>query len=688
MKPRSNSKNYKTQNLTKNEMISFNLTEPNFTENKKIIRRQNQQSGNNRKSNFILPNGKQINVSTLNINEEETSSKFSSKHSVVTIDKRIQKDQHMFHNYQNNNKQREEKTKTLKLRVTPSTERILIIKEQNKSKLVDRQLQEKKNKIEVENLIREQTKLKKNLEMTKDQMELNLISKKILIINQRINKLMNEIKLRSKEENQVEIENENENAKGSKKDNLIFKENLSIIRKNEKSKTSSLKLITDLERLKNPIYVKNKKSNMNDENTTLNVKKYSSKSNKYSLKKFPIKNTKTLLIEDDLLPEVDYFPTDINLEEREKYKKTIEDSLKIEELLLQTKLLEQKKKFSKNQKVNYANAVKYPNFFFLRQDKREEDKNSYIPSTNISSSFNLFMKSYRPEGFRTRQKKKNSEKSNVFNNYINSFSTEPLAIPNTKRNVQDIIEENDENNLLLNNKQIIEVIRKKKVKPRTAFLTSIKNKERSNSNVSQRLRPNSASMILSSNASKTFSLHSEIKNLKKIYAQVINDHKIIRNGVTSHYKLKKRKYKASDYDNLLKLWEMNQLKDNIKKIKNRRDHEQKKKDNLKTFTGSNRKFLYDVYLQMDYENRILNKLNGCESNPDEEKIRQLKMHKEFKRIARETMYLKKEKIEDQDKELKKQFEHHYSNLDQLQWLIKKEKVFKNIKPRFLNRVTD
>jgi len=95
--------------------------------------------------------------------------------------------------------------------------------------------------------------------------------------------------------------------------------------------------------------------------------------------------------------------------------------------------------------------------------------------------------------------------------------------------------------------------------------------------------------------------------------------------------------------------------------------------------------LHSIYKKIFTEDRLLNKNGSTSPSRAEKNEAMMKMKKEFRKVARETIHLRGENIDDdKDEEIKNIFNHNYSNMDNMEWLIKKGRLLKNSQPKMLN----
>lgn len=118
--------------------------------------------------------------------------------------------------------------------------------------------------------------------------------------------------------------------------------------------------------------------------------------------------------------------------------------------------------------------------------------------------------------------------------------------------------------------------------------------------------------------------------------------------------------------------------------KDGRNEEERDIEVLEKINGAAKDLYRDVKKKIHYENRILNKDPMADYNPYNNKIKTMKMNREFKKIAIETMFLVKNPIDEgNDDNIKKDMIDEYTNVDNLKWQIRKNYILKKNKPKHI-----
>jgi hypothetical protein len=506
-----------------------------------------------------------------------------------------------------------------------------ILEEKKEVKRV-KNLEEKKEKDELEELKIQMGGLRKTLENTKDTKALAMISKKVLRINGRISVIMKRQKIRDDLENKLQPteedlneDKESDSDSDSKSEKTTSEEpepefhpELIFTRANYR-RSKSLK-VSDLKRFKESLNMSSRKKLK----TSKSLAKIMN-SQKFNIKDFDVKN----------------------LDLDKKIHKN-ENKHKVAQILLEYQLMQHRDRIANKKTTNVGYKNSLPNFHFIRP---AAEKSLYTPATNINKESTLHKKSYRPDGFRNEFKK---------NVDLKKIKPNVMPIINAKRNTIDD---------LLNDYEIDKEKKKNRLSLRgnsPTFLTL------------QMGRENSKKEKDKNNYLQHPMRENLLNRFKSIFTQMLHDSKTIKNNIYDIFINKKRVYKEEDFKNLLDLFNKDPKNKNTTSGNvNSTNNKDKAKDKdahsmLRKLRPSVRQIFNEAYKKMDFEDRILNRVNADNIMKDEKKAANLKLKREMKKIAWETMFMMGITIDDgKDTEIKEIFKAEYSNIDYLEWQVKK-----------------
>jgi hypothetical protein len=524
-------------------------------------------------------------------------------------------------------------TSNLLLNQSTVKNNIKAILEEKKNRKLERKIEEKKEYQELNDLKSKRDILRKQYERTKDGKSMAMISKKIMHINERISKIIKKQKQREVTEMR-EYHNEEEEDNFTRKSNLLVDVNdKSIVLESEDSFDKFLKQSSTFKPTTDKGFYKYSKEN-------LLTQENGEQENQM------IYNTAKIIEPKFISPAIDQ---NFFIKKQKAYlkmQKKHNDNSKVNEIMNEYKLLEHKDRVEKDD-----NTRKYEDFHFLRN---VDENNLFIPSTNFSQEKTLLKKSYKPSGFR---KEYNEHKNRRQRNYstINSKSLDDI-IDNYLFDHELIKSKNNDNDTEI-----------KKFVPKSAFLTASSDKTQPKPRIQS---------AMDSNVAEKF---------KNLFSNLIKDSKTIKNEIFGQFINSKRKFLDDDYDNLLLLFEKKEKKETYKprvKIKTR---EEERIHLLNKVKGPVREILNEAFKKIMYEDRILNKRDPSQITKEEMTLAMHKMKKDFRKIALETMFLTGNHLDNgKDEEIKEIFKHHYANIDNMEWQIKKRKILRNTLPKFFN----
>lgn len=576
---------------------------------------------------------------------------------------------------------REKELNTLKKQTTVDRN-INAIMEARKAKRIDDNIEEKKEHQELEELKFERTRLRKTMQNTRDAKALALISKKVIRTNDRIKKLMKNMKKREDDEHKIHIEteeNEEEDEVNKSKISHVNRQKCFSLLEDKEGEDEEHSAI-NISVLDGNLDTNNYNNIHTDPGSGINsYKNYEKKSVRFEKFSYPGLSTNIQTQSGSSKKSFAFKKSSKSVIPQQNLETLIENNYKVSQLLFEYKIMQQKQKIDGNRFSNLINT--YPNFYFLRKNNK---KKLYEPCTKISNGVNLFNKSYRPVGFR-QEKNKNSEKGKKSYKYYHSH----------KKSLEDMIEDYAEENSF----------------DRKVFNTQVTNhidlgeniiipeeKAKSNRNSLRKLKsasffpskqPREPSACFSSvlNTNKTTQRIDEqaVRKFRETFTAMLKDSQLISKHITQHFRNNKRDFKESDYDNLLKLYDVLGKDKKVHTFrKHDKTHEEEAIELLKKIPKPVALIFNEAYKKIEYEDRILNKPKKEETTALEQEMINRKMQKEFRKVAWETMFMLGNNVDDgKDEEMKEPFEHHYSNLYSLEWLVKKRSVLKNVLPKFL-----
>jgi myosin heavy subunit len=527
-----------------------------------------------------------------------------------------------------------------KFRLSVMTSNIKAILEEKKNIKLEHILEEKKEKDEMEDLKSQMGNLRKTLENTKDAKALAMISKKVFVINSRISTIMKKQKERDDYANKLQPTEEDldENISSSRDSSKLSKITSSVSseedqispeimfcrahkRRSNSLKVSDLKRITDI--------FKNKGFKKKQLKSAKSLTKIATK--KFNIKDFELKT--------------------LDLDRKMQHN---ENRHKVAQILLEYNIMEHKDKIDNKKFTNVGYKNTMPDWHFIRP---KGEKTLYQPATNIKKESTLYQKSYRPNGFK-----------NDSNKIVPSKNSSANQILNAKRNTIDD---------MLNYYEIDkEISKSKKTFPdfevNKTFLTGTRS-ENFKKLPKLKNEKDEVNPVLKENLLNRF---------KTTFTQMLQDSNTIQKNIYDIFINKKRIYREEDFQNLLVLFDKNpknktsskENKEDGYKLKHSEKTREKEAYNLlKKLRPSVRKIYNEAFKKIEFEDRILNKAKVSELMSDEKSATTVKMKREMKKIAWEAMFMMGKQIDDgKDTEIKEIFKAEYSNLDYLEWQIKKK----------------
>lgn len=485
-------------------------------------------------------------------------------------------------------------------------------------KLVDN-IEEKKETNELNNLKAEIGRLRKALEFSKDAKALAFVTKKFMRVNARINKIIKIQEARANNEKIKQEQTEEDAGPASHRKNKKSEENSDDEDKKDFRRTGSLK---------------HKKSIMNKEllkkeEKIKPIKRHKSSTHLNSL-------ISSSLIKKEFISNLE----DINNKMKENQK-----NMKINKLLIECQLMENRDKFLNKKVEEISNS--HPNFFFLR---KETENNLFLPSTDIRKADTLLQKSYRPKGFRTRPKTE-VEKVRTLN-------------PQTSRcrikSIDEIIFENKSNKILQENNN-----NKKTRKDSSLFLTSNKIDNDPNSK------------------EENHNKFEMIEKFKKLFVEIFNDSLSIKKQISEYFRENKINLKDDDFTQIAMNYATKY--DTLEKIKNQpkkyptKNHEEKAEIFINKLKQPFKHIMAKSFKRLYEGDRHLNKdiIDYSDGNKTSNVLR---MKRTMRKVAWDIMFLLGEKIDNEKEDIEKIYKNQYNNVDYLEWQVKKEQILK-VDPR-------
>lgn len=527
-------------------------------------------------------------------------------------------------------------------RLSVMTSNIKSILEEKKKIKLEHILEEKKENDEMRGLKSQMTSLRKTLEKTKDPKAIAMISKKVFTINSRISTIMKKQKDRDDYANKLFPTEED------------LKENISSSKDSSRDSSSSSKSSSSSsseEEILSPeiIFCRAHKRRSNSLNVTDLKRVYEIFKNKRKKKKL-LKSSKSFKGINKKFNIKDF---DLKTADLDKKILHNENRHKVAQILLEYKIMEHNDKMNNKKFTNVGYKNTMPDWHFIRQNTETK---MYQPTTNIQKESTLHKKSYKPVGFKNDSKKISSIKNSKANQILDQ-----------KRNTIDD---------MINYYEIDKEISKSKIpfsefELSKTFLTGTKYENRKK-----------LPKIKSKTDIDPISKENILNRFKTTFTQMLQDSKTIKNNIYDIFINKKRVYKEEDFQNLLVMFDKNPKNKNSPKDSKDAPcilkHSEKNKDKeaynlLKKLRPSVRKIYAEAFKKIEFEDRILNKAKVSEIISDDKSAASVKLKREMKKIAWEAMFMMGKQIDDgKDTEIKEIFKAEYSNLDYLEWQMKKK----------------
>jgi hypothetical protein len=366
---------------------------------------------------------------------------------------------------------------------------------------------------------------------------------------------------------------------------------------------------------------------------------------------------------------------DINFTNMKEDLKLIDNFLKIQDINFLCKIIDVK---------TVVEAIKdKPNFYFQREEKEKNYKNTTEFSANKRKFSSLFNKSFRPSGFTRYQKDKVKYNPNfplTFEDVL--YEIEEGHKSNNNNNTNNYKHKQTKTDLFSNNNSTNYNTISFDTKSENFFRTSNKSKSNNKSN------NKSKNKTFIKNTNYKNNHNNNINNVNKIILnekvlRTLNDGNIIKNEIEEEIKLSNQEKKKDKEKVLLKLAnKMSLKKQNLKLMRNKKKpiliDEEYFIDRLSKIPHQVKDDFRNTYKKILAEDRILNNDNKFSESYYEQKMRYIREQKYFKEESIKTMHLFKDyKITEKDDENvfkdDKIFDN-YGNLLSLEWQLKKKNI--------------
>jgi hypothetical protein len=373
-----------------------------------------------------------------------------------------------------------------------------------------------------------------------------------------------------------------------------------------------------------------------------------------------------------------------------KFKKFNEKLAKVARLKGELELIEQKKKYDLNKKVKIVKE--HSNTAFMRSSK---DPYQYLPSRKLVS--NLSEKCHKISGFKSLsyvnvedfQSKQDHQCSIENRNANNILNPSSSKITKHRRNSSLISEASTfhKTNFSTYMTGLAKNERPVRVFSPTTISSSILTPH-----IAQTNRTTNPELMMQRVKKIVSDVFHENRRAEKIADKMINDHKLD----LSHESAKEDKVNLEE---LYKRFDLH----NIDTMKNYDHHsvEIRHKMLLEKCKDPRAKiYLRKAYSQIELEDKLCNHRNEGKYANSENKLDIKKMHKTFKKIALETINLKRKiqienpldnRQKNMDKDIKNINETDMNTFKTLNWMVMKKNIMKHIKPlifvrRFKKRI--